>query len=101
AFFVPASGIEVIPDEIAQLERVKDLSFDAERSVVLSQALPEIMTLPADKPAINTSKVAWTSSRVNDFDIDVYTSQPSILVVSQIDYPGWKARVDRRSVPII
>jgi uncharacterized membrane protein YfhO len=51
-------------------------------------------------PVIPTPKPEWTARRVNDFELEVNAFAPSVLVVSQIHYPGWKAYVDGNSVPV-
>ena len=45
-------------------------------------------------------KVEWVANRTNSIELDVSAVEPSILVLSQIDYPGWKATVDGRVVPL-
>jgi len=100
AFLVPASGIEVVPDDAQQLNRIKDPSFDPERSVVLPGEPDEPASLDSGDSSISDKKVEWVSRRSSDFELDVAAREPSILVVSQIDYPGWKSYVDGRSVPI-
>jgi uncharacterized membrane protein YfhO len=37
---------------------------------------------------------------VNDFELDVNAFAPSVLVISQIHYPGWKAYIDGSPVPV-
>jgi hypothetical protein len=101
AFLVPASGIEIIPDEAAQLERVKDPDFDAENCVVLGETPPETRAAPTSLPVVSAPKVEWVSRRVNDFELDVTAIRPDILVVSQMFYPGWKAYVDNNPVTIL
>ena len=98
AYLVPVLGIEVIPDETRQLQRVKDPNFDAEHHVILPEPSPIPAPAPSHTMALTTPKVEWTARNANGFEIDVNTHQPSVLVVSQVDYPGWKAFVDGRSV---
>ena len=96
AFLVPAPGIEVVPDEAAQLLRVKDPGFDAEHRVVL----PEAPAAQAASPVSSTPRVEWQAWNTGTFDLEVTAAQNSVLVLSQTDYPGWKAYVDGRAVPI-
>jgi hypothetical protein len=42
----------------------------------------------------------WRAQNLNSFEMDVYPGVPSVLVVSQMDYPGWTAYVDGKPVPI-
>jgi hypothetical protein len=98
AYIVPAGGIEVIRDETEQLRRVKDPNFDAEHHVILPEPSPVPAPPPSQTVAITTPKVEWTSRTPNSFELDVNTYQPSVLVVSQVDYPGWKAYVDGNPV---
>jgi len=94
AWAVPASGIEVVSETEAQLQRLRDNNFDPQRTVLLSQAPPSSQ-MPArtdEKPF--TSTVETGESRINDVVLNSRTSQPAVMVVSQTFYPGWKATVD-------
>jgi hypothetical protein len=100
AYCVPVSGVEVIPDEARQLERVKDPLFNVERTVILSSSAPESIPAGPPPPAITKPKTEWTTRHMNDFELDVNAYVPSVLIISQIDYPGWKAFVDGNPVPL-
>ena len=100
AFLIPASGIEIIENESDQLRRIKDPNFDAEHCVILSSMpAPDVTAAPAGV-ASSTPNVEWVVNRTNSFELNVSAVEPSILVVSQIDYPGWKALVDGHVVSL-
>jgi hypothetical protein len=101
AFLAPAYGIEVIADETSQLARLRDPAFEAEQHVVLAERPPEVPAALPPTSGTTAPKVEWTSRRANDFELDVTAGQPDILVISQIDYPGWKASVDGRPAAIL
>jgi hypothetical protein len=101
AFIVPAAGVEVIPDEAGQLSRVKDPSFNPERSVILSKAQESASTGSSGQSLPLATKVKWISKRSSDFHLKVETGEPGILVISQIHYPGWKAKIDGREVDVL
>jgi uncharacterized membrane protein YfhO len=41
------------------------------------------------------------SEELNSVRVEVNASTPSILVLSQTHYPGWKVRIDGTSVPLL
>jgi hypothetical protein len=91
---VPLSGVEVIPGASAQLARLKESSFDPERSVLLAER-------PSGTGSQNMSEnVAVLERGMNGYRLRVDSGAPAVLVVSQIYYPGWKARVDGSDVPV-
>jgi hypothetical protein len=99
AFLIPASGIEVIGDENMQLQRIKDPNFNAERCVILAEAPAELTASPAAVEAVEP-RVVWTSWGLDDFEMDVTAPTKSVLVVSQMVYPGWKATIDGHAATI-
>jgi hypothetical protein len=95
AWLVPASGIEAIADEERQLSRLKDPNFDAEHCVVMAEAPKDLPASPAAAAGVaGAAKVEWTRWSVNAFEVDVNAPEPSVLVISQTEYPGWKAWID-------
>src|SRR5262249_37790323 len=69
---------------------LKDPAFDPERSVIFSE-MPT--GLGAAAPAAEM-RVAVIEKGINSDRLQVEASQPAVLVVSQMFYPGWKATVD-------
>ena len=88
------------PDESAQLDRVRADDFDPVSTVVVGQTPP----LPdrgggAETPA--ASVVAGIAPGLNQVRMSVAALQPSILVLSQTWYPGWRALVDGKPQPLL
>ncbi|HYR90737.1 MAG TPA: YfhO family protein [Terriglobia bacterium] len=101
AFAVPASGIEVLQDTNAQLERMRSPSFDPQRSVILSEPpLSPATREESQAPAFN-GRVDMLDSRINEFSLRASASGAGVLVWSQTYYPGWKATVDGKGVPVL
>jgi hypothetical protein len=96
-FAVPQSGVEVISDPLKQLSRVRDSSFDPARNVILSQ--PLAIVREPDVPL--TSKIDILGYGVNGIQLKTETSVPSVLVLSQIAYPGWHAAIDGGETAIL
>jgi hypothetical protein len=96
-FAVPQSGVEVITDPLKQLSRVRDASFDPARHVILPQA-PAIVR-ESNVPL--SSKIDVLQYGANGTQLRTETSAPSVLVLSQIAYPGWQASIDGREAPIL
>ena len=92
AFSVPVSGIEVISGAETQLRRLSDRSFDPKREVVLSMLPAQLPNVPG--PAEESGTVDIVNTGINDTSLRAENKGPSILVLSQTYYPGWKAYVD-------
>ena len=104
AFFVPVSehAIEILPDEDAQLTRVKDPTFDPERAVILTQMPPALADLSERAPdGDEGAGIEWTHTSPNHIELRVTTKKPGVLVLSQIFYPGWQVLVDQVETPIL
>lgn len=98
-FFAPLAGIEVIPDMTAQLERLKESSFDPQQSVIFSSPPPEFRATSA-RPAPVEARAHLANRRINEYSLRVESSQSAVLVLSQMYYPGWKATVDGTPVSV-
>lgn len=86
----------IAPDDAQAYGRLADASFDPRSTVVLS-AEPEL-DLPANPPADWRADV--TEYAPERIVLDVETPTDGILVLSEIDYPGWQATVDGVAAPI-
>jgi hypothetical protein len=90
-FSVPASGIEVIPSMSTQLDRLKESTFEPERTVIFSER-PAVVGGSEDDPAETRIEIRerWN----NGYRIRTDSAGAAVVVVSQMYYPGWKASVD-------
>jgi len=100
AFLVPASGIEVVPGDGAQLDRVRAEDFDPAGTVIVAE--PPVFgrdAYPDTPPAAPV--VATITTGLNETRMTVAVPKPSVLVLSQTWYPGWRARVDGNPQPLL
>jgi hypothetical protein len=51
-------------------------------------------------PTSADGEVTWTRRGGDSSELAVNSKEPSVLVVSDVDYPGWEATVDGRPAPI-
>jgi CheY-like chemotaxis protein len=78
------------------LERLGDPGWDPKQSVLLEEPV-SLAVGPGDATAA-ISRVERSPSR---FFLDVDLSRDGVVVFSEVFYPGWKARVDGETVPIL
>jgi hypothetical protein len=83
AFIIPSSGITVVKDEKAQLELIRSPGFDPQRTVVVEEPLG----IPSTDGA--TGNVQWISRKNASLQLKVESETHSVLVLSQVFYPGW------------
>jgi hypothetical protein len=89
---VPASGIELIPGLPGQLDRLKQPSFDPQRFVVVSDSSAGLHDAAGHDDG--KAKVEVVERTLNSFRFKVQSDGPSVAVISQMYYPGWKATIN-------
>jgi hypothetical protein len=99
AFLVPASGVEVLPSEGAQLARLTAPDFDPARSVVLPEPAP--VPFHGETEPVLPPGVSDLAEGFNEVRLVAGVAEPSILVLSQTHYPGWRVEVDGARAPLL
>ena len=82
------------PDRQLALELVK--SADLRTTAVV-----EGMAVAMSQSEEDRSQVEFTSYHADDLSLKAVLPTPGLLVLSEVDYPGWQAEVDGRPVPIV
>jgi hypothetical protein len=83
--------VEPDPDKIIPL--IKADSFDHRRTVVL-EAEPSLPRAPAPPDATRQDgTVTVTAYSLNEITLEVETPRPGLCVLSEIQYPAWKASI--------
>jgi hypothetical protein len=98
-FASPQAGIQIIPDANTQMAQIRDPLFVPEKTVYFSA---EPLRTRSDESGILSFKsdIQLIQSGMNTYAFQTRTSSPSVLVLSQIYYPGWKAAIDGTVVPV-
>lgn len=94
---------EVIPDDQVALRKLTDGTFDFKEHVILSNALPR-MEMEQIQHALGNqqqSSVQFLTYTTDQVVLHVTTDSPSLLVMSDMYAPGWKARVDDAGAQVI
>jgi len=76
--------------------RVRNPAFDPRRQAVLLGSAPPLKVCPAEQEDANV-----TGSSANQVTVQVRTDCTALLVLSETNYPGWRARIDGREAPIL
>jgi hypothetical protein len=86
----------VVRDDDAQLAAISAPGFDARREAVVGEPVAGIAERPA-APGGSARIVEYEADRV-----ELAASAPgrSLVVLSDVHLPGWRAEVDGREVPI-
>ncbi|HUE84328.1 MAG TPA: YfhO family protein [Pyrinomonadaceae bacterium] len=80
-------------EALARIRGESTKTFDPRRTVLLETHPDELRNLPGGEPSPNSTAliVSYTPNRLV---IETSASTSSVLVVSEIFYPGWEATVD-------
>jgi hypothetical protein len=94
---LPRAGVvgaqQTVASDDAELDAVLRPDFDGRRTLVTREALPGLAATPAAAPAGRATIVRYEPERVV---VDATVRRPSALVLTDLQYPGWKATVDGR-----
>jgi Bacterial membrane protein YfhO len=102
AFMVPAKGINVVPEIDEQIRILRNSAFDPQRRFVVS-GRPDGLQQPTPSAASGlpvSRRADILSSHINEVVLRTASAEPSVLVVSQTYYPGWRAEVDGRKTEV-
>lgn len=94
-----ATEVLVEPDEDQLWRRLADPGLDLARQVLLP-ALPDGWSGPAAQPEAGAS-IAWQERLPERLVLDVASPQPAVLVLSELNYPGWRVTVDGAAAPLL
>ncbi len=82
-----------------RVSRVTQAGFDASTTAVVAEPLPFLngdALQPAMEPASVAARVIWIGYEANRLELSVTSARPGLLVLSEMDYPGWEALVNSR-----
>lgn len=85
---------QVVPDNAAALAAIKAASFNPLQTVLLQRGQP--LSGPN-----SPSTVQFRSYGLNDMSIQVDTASDGYLVLGEMYYPGWEARVDGKEQEVL
>ena len=91
------SDVHVVADHAAALDAIRAPEFDPARRVVLEKSVNSQQSpLNSDKSAV---KIVGYGP--NEILLDVNAAGAGVLVLSEVDYPGWRAWVNDREVEVL
>ena len=86
-------------EALSRIRGESDESFDPERTALLEVSPEELPKLPGGALAPNSS-ARLVASEPNRLIIETESPTPTVLVVSEANYPGWAATVDGQPTPV-
>ena len=90
-------AVRVVGSDRAALATIADLSFDPARIAVTEHPVAGIASTPAGG---NAGKAEIVSYQPDTVLIHARANRRAMLVLDDVDYPGWQATVDGHSEPI-
>ncbi|MGW8318865.1 MAG: glycosyltransferase family 39 protein [Candidatus Promineifilaceae bacterium] len=88
-----------VSDAEAALEFLRDPNYDLTERVILQAPVAEADNLAPDDGAAPET-VSVQEQRPGELSLQVETAAPAFLVISEWDYPGWKAHLDGQAVDL-
>lgn len=94
-----AGQVIVEPDADRMWQRLADPAFDPRRQVILAEPIGDSPVSNADVSC--RGDISWQERAPEHLALVVRTEQPCVLVLSELDYPGWRARIDGNAVSLL
>jgi uncharacterized membrane protein YfhO len=85
---------EVVPDQKAAVKRFVKRNFDRSSIVLLSKNDEQVLSKLNQRQNLKPAKINVISYRPNRIELEASADSPSILVSSEVFYPGWKTLMD-------
>jgi hypothetical protein len=92
--FIPRR-VERVESAARRLERLAAEDFDPRGVAYLEAELPE------DLPQESRGTAAVTAETPTRITIDLEMETPGLVVLTDLGYPGWRARIDGEPVPVL
>lgn len=86
-------------EALSRIRGESSQSFDPHRTALLEISQNELPHLPGGTISTDSS-AHLTTAEANRLVIETNSAAPSVLVVSEANYPGWAATVDGQPAPI-
>jgi hypothetical protein len=98
-------SVEILPDREV-LARLKDPAFDPATRLVISQEGLSPAERDALRPLATAVPAPPTAARILSYEsqrvrIEAATDTPAVLMLNDAHYPGWRAYLNGRAVPIL
>ncbi len=97
-FLVPTAT--VIRDDSAASAFMRAPGFDPQHTVVLDEDISGPLPPDAANAADPNAHVGIVAYRANTMLLEVKSTRPALLLLSEIYYPGWQASVDGAPQPV-
>ncbi|MGE5236162.1 MAG: YfhO family protein, partial [Acidobacteriota bacterium] len=101
AFVVPRRGAVVETDDRRTLARLLDPAFDPRVNVLVASRLPELPVRPTHPAGSGPPHVGVETPTAGRVRVDVVVDEPSVVVLSESHYPGWRVAVDGHPRPLL
>lgn len=91
-----ATTFVVERNEAKILPLLHQSDFDYRKSVILEEEPALTFTIPSQQHSAHI-----TTYNLNSMAIEVATDKPALLIVSEINYPAWKATIDNKPAKVL
>lgn len=88
-------------DEVLKtITNAETTRFDPAKETLLEKSNNELRTASPGKD-LSKQDIKWLDNSANRLELEVSSSMPGLLVLTDHFYPGWIAKLDSKNVPIL